>query len=404
MVQRGVMGNLSYNESQHAWTTEVGKYLAKLARLDEENYKYSAYSSHSGEARSFLPGIYLSAAKIFRWVRGIPDASHLHRVEHRRLVRIIRNLLRDQDVVCEIDDNLSEDGVYYVTKKVLQELRSAKSPLHTAFARIAIAHTFLQYRISTHTEYYWDKAKAQLTAINNESDENSMVEVDELLKVLEREENLWRDSTHLLRELTAPLTILLVLADPATEATLRLGDEKRALEQALRETRFGDSVVVQDLPSCRLDDLGRGLRDHTPQIVHFSGHGGDDGLVFVGSNNEAVSRDLRLLGNLLRNAVADGLEAVILNACDQATQAQPLADVVGRVIAMQGWIEDPSAIAFTKSFYSTLGSGKSFETAYLWAVDETAWNTSEAGAKPGIFFSTRRRHTQGTVARRYFTL
>jgi CHAT domain len=232
--------------------------------------------------------------------------------------------------------------------------------------------------------------ESQLNMIINPND-NLLLEPWVLIKVLLREEHIHRDLGLLLRDLSSPLSILLILADPATEAPLRLGDEKRALEQALLETEFGDSFVVEDLASCRLEDLGRGLRRHKPRIVHFSGHGGDEGLVFVGQHGEAISRDLDLLAKLLANALEDGLEAVILNACDLSTQAQQLANTVGRVVAMDGPIEDPSAIAFTKSFYSTLGSGKSFETAFLWAVDETAWNTSVAGAAPKIFFSENKR-------------
>ena len=106
----------------------------------------------------------------------------------------------------------------------------------------------------------------------------------------------------------------------------------------------------------------------------------------MGKHGEAISQDLGLVAKLLRNATEDEVEAVIQNACNSSTQAQQLANAVGRVVATDGPLEDPSANASTKSFYRTMGSGRSFQTAFLGAVDETAWNTCLAGWAPQILF------------------
>ena len=79
-----------------------------------------------------------------------------------------------------------------------------------------------------------------------------------------------------------------------------------------------------------------------------------------------------------------GLEAVILNACYSDTQAQPIADAVGSVIAINLEISDDGAIAFSTSFYDALGEGMGFDDLFEWATVTTALETSSTEARPDL--------------------
>lgn len=120
----------------------------------------------------------------------------------------------------------------------------------------------------------------------------------------------------MVRNLQSASTIPLVLADPQPEQRLRLLEENRRLEESLQSTSFRDSLTIKDLSSCRLQDLGPGLLRHKPRIVHFSGHGSEHGLVLEGTTGNAQTGSLQPLANMLTLARQDGLEAVMLNACD----------------------------------------------------------------------------------------
>ena len=98
--------------------------------------------------------------------------------------------------------------------------------------------------------------------------------------------------------------------------------------------------------------------------------------------------DLRSLAATLALARQDGLEAVILNACDSAIlrlKAQLIANAVGRAIAMRGPIQDKAAIEFTRSFYGALGEGRSFDLAFQWGVRQVALNVGRGTAEPVLF-------------------
>jgi len=98
----------------------------------------------------------------------------------------------------------------------------------------------------------------------------------------------------------------------------------------------------------------------------------------------ARSEDLQALPDLLSLGCKYGLEAVVLNACEPTTEAQPMADAVGMVVVMKSPILDESAITFTSSFYRALGDGESFDEAYEWALKEGAFTVlhGEDAAKP----------------------
>jgi hypothetical protein len=127
------------------------------------------------------------------------------------------------------------------------------------------------------------------------------------------------------------MKVLLVLADPSDEARLRLLQEKRVLEETLRASRLRDSFDIRDLPSCRLGDLQDGVGQYKPTILHFSGHGSEDGLCFENDRGLAQVADPQLLANFLSLAARNGLKGVILNACYSSLQAPVLADAVGSV-------------------------------------------------------------------------
>ena len=72
-------------------------------------------------------------------------------------------------------------------------------------------------------------------------------------------------------------------------------------------------------------------------------------------NGMARSGYLQAIADLLSSGCKYGLEAAVLNACESTTQAQPIADAVGTIVAMEGSILDESAIVLY--FYRAQGDG-----------------------------------------------
>ncbi|OAL42787.1 hypothetical protein IQ07DRAFT_668727 [Pyrenochaeta sp. DS3sAY3a] len=370
MVQRGVLGNIEWNADKHEWTTKVGAALARLLILART---YEA----PGKPSWFKKGVH--------WALGIRTPISASAAEWARVMQGLQRILQYHEIgnsVTNMSGGLDYSHYLIVARDTINELQNKKSETHKAIALISVAHTLLKFdSASNDTELgLQEDARVFLRDINR-SHGGLIVEVELLFEVLQT--NVFQDTSRLLTELSKPLTILLVLAAPVTEGALRLGKEQRVLEDALQSTRYGDSCEVKPLNAVRLEDLQRALQKYKPRILHFSGHGDTEGLVFEDDAGVSTPGDFKPLAKILGlTRKYDGLEAVVLNACNSAAQAQPIADAVGRVVAMQGPVLDDSAIAFTRSFYGALAEGKTFDFAFEWAKSGSDFTTSTGGANP----------------------
>lgn len=73
--------------------------------------------------------------------------------------------------------------------------------------------------------------------------------------------------------------ILILAANPKTTPRLRLDEEVREIDEGLRRSKYRDQFEIQSRWAVRMRDLRRALLDVEPQIVHFTGHGKEDGLL-----------------------------------------------------------------------------------------------------------------------------
>lgn len=153
-----------------------------------------------------------------------------------------------------------------------------------------------------------------------------------------------------------PLKVLILSSDPRNADRLRLGQEHRDLQVAIRGTRSASSLDVVNEPSCRYSDITAALDRIDPRILHFSGHGGEDVLYFEDVQGTAKAVQKQALARVLRQQKE--LQLVILNACFSLEQGQAFADAVGLAIVSEGSILDQDAIDFSREFYTALGYGQ----------------------------------------------
>ncbi|KAL8789523.1 MAG: hypothetical protein Q9213_001136 [Squamulea squamosa] len=153
-----------------------------------------------------------------------------------------------------------------------------------------------------------------------------------------------------------PLTVLILSSDPRNADRLRLAQEHRDLQIAIRGTRSASSLDVLNEPSCRYSDITAALDRIDPHILHFSGHGGEDVLYFEDVQGTAKAVQKQALARVLRQQKE--LQLVILNACFSLEQGQAFADAVGLAIVSDGSILDQDAIDFSREFYTALGHGQ----------------------------------------------
>ena len=172
-----------------------------------------------------------------------------------------------------------------------------------------------------------------------------------------------------------PLHILGMIASPSGLPSLDIDDEKRRMEEAIKDLQDRGLVSLTWIKGQTWRDLQNALRDGTWHIFHFIGHGGfdptsDEGLIELADENQ---RPYPLHATELSNLLADhhSLRLVLLNSCEGGRGSEndilsSMASVlvlrgIPAVLAMQFSITNQAATEFSRSFYETL--------AKFWPVD-----------------------------------
>lgn len=181
------------------------------------------------------------------------------------------------------------------------------------------------------------------------------------------------------------LKILFVAASPEELDRLRLDKELREIEEKLKLAKYRNSFKIEKIFAVRPGDLTQAFHDHNPDIVHFSGHGGQSGeLIFEDENGNAKPIEMEAIGDLFE-LYENTIQCVILNFC----YSNPLAKVVSfhikHVIGMQDSITDQSAINFAIGFYKALGAGYPIDVSFKFGRVEIGFDKKSEKDVPIIY-------------------
>jgi esterase/lipase superfamily enzyme len=158
--------------------------------------------------------------------------------------------------------------------------------------------------------------------------------------------------------------VLVLAANPTGTVPLQLEEETKLIKARLAEGETGRGYVVQSVPVARAEDLSQYLLMYRPRIVHFAGHGHENGeLIFANAQNQAQPISATALANLFA-VIGWRVECVVLNACFSFEKADELREQVDCVIGMNDAILDGSALRFAAGFYRGIGFGLAYRRAF----------------------------------------
>lgn len=179
------------------------------------------------------------------------------------------------------------------------------------------------------------------------------------------------------------IKVLFLAADPFDDrAPLELRREMEAVQQVIRQGRARDTLELVSHFGTRTRDLHRALLWHEPQIVHFAGHGGASGVLYLGDEHgRPLAVDKDALGRLF-GLLEGEVRAVILNACSTLPVVEVLRDVVDYAIGTNRPISDGSALTFSEGFYTALSFGKGIRQAFDFAVNQLQLDGSPESETP----------------------
>jgi CHAT domain-containing protein len=169
-----------------------------------------------------------------------------------------------------------------------------------------------------------------------------------------------------------PTKILFLFANPEGTQQLDQDGEFNKIRETILSARYRNEFELHQLRRFSLTKLRRELSEFQPQIVHFSGHGTENGILIFQDNSEAAEwapveaiADVFRIHNQNKNLSEDKkIRLAVLGACYSERQAEEIAKYVDIVIGMQNSVRDDAAIIFAAEFYSELGFGNPVETAF----------------------------------------
>ena len=136
---------------------------------------------------------------------------------------------------------------------------------------------------------------------------------------------------------------------------LRLDIEVRSIEEAIRRALQRDRFVIQVRTAIRPRDFRRVIAEEKPFIVHFCGHGLENGDLMLEDDNGHPKTVTPVALAQLFKLHSKYVHCVVLNACHSEQTAKAISQHIQYVIGMNQAINDTSAIVFSQGFYDALG-------------------------------------------------
>lgn len=167
------------------------------------------------------------------------------------------------------------------------------------------------------------------------------------------------------------LRIALLVTNPDYRASLQTGIEARDIQAAAKLGGKPEKVEIKIFPAPTFDTLVDALNTYRADILHFSGHGGGQSLVFdnvKAGDDGGTILDFGMVARLVESASYKP-KLLVLAACDTADGADQFLGVIPAVVAMKDSIDDEAACEFSSRFYRSLTSGASIRSSLVQAKE-----------------------------------
>lgn len=165
------------------------------------------------------------------------------------------------------------------------------------------------------------------------------------------------------------MKVLFLAANPLNEGRLKTDREANDLKAQLAAVRDAKTKVeIEHALAVRVDQIQMELLNNQPDLVHFSGHGNVNLLVFEDAGGNAVDVSGDAIAQLI--GLVGSVRCVVLNCCFSDSISKQILPHVEAVVGCDESIDDEAAIMFTRAFYRALSHGVTFQQAFNLARNE----------------------------------
>ena len=168
----------------------------------------------------------------------------------------------------------------------------------------------------------------------------------------------------------AKIKLLFLASRPENAGAMHLEWDLQALQRAFDTTRSNDRFLTRFLWAPTKADLIDSLNLFKPDIVHFSGHGGqasaekEAGILLNTRAAQPAYLEEQNLLSLLRGLRADRPKLLVLASCWGLGIARSATSFVSCAVGCPSTMSDAVARGFIHGFYASIAAGRSVRDAY----------------------------------------
>ena len=160
------------------------------------------------------------------------------------------------------------------------------------------------------------------------------------------------------------ITVLFLASNPSGTSQLRLNEEVRAIQEKIRLSEYRDSIHFESRWAVRSADILQAISETNPTIVHFSGHGAQNGDLALTNPDGSLKLVSKEAMSMAISTASDTVRLVVFNACFSEHQAKSMVENIEVAIGMNDSIRDETAITFAAQLYSSIGFGYSLDKSF----------------------------------------
>lgn len=171
-----------------------------------------------------------------------------------------------------------------------------------------------------------------------------------------------------LKAIPDEITVLFMASNPKGTSQLSLDEEVRAIQEKIRLSEYRDSIHFESRWAVRASDILQAINETNPTIVHFSGHGTENGDLLLANPDGSPKYVSKEAISMAISTASDTVRLVVFNACFSEHQAKSVVKNIEAAIGMSDSILDDTAVLFAAQLYSAIGFGYSLEKAFKQAI------------------------------------
>ena len=172
------------------------------------------------------------------------------------------------------------------------------------------------------------------------------------------------------------IRLLLVSANPSGTEKIRTDKEFNLISSRFSSSEHRDDIVVRSCLAVSVNELRNTMFEYRPNIVHFSGHGTIESLIFESDASDFISVNSERVLDFL--SLFSRVEGVFLNACySSGANINGVFKSIPFVVAVKGRVRDNDAIVFSSSFYGAIFNGEDVDKAFSIAESAVSLDARE---------------------------